>query len=65
MINRLQINNYRFSIEFCTIAANYGHKTIGSFEKALKKARPTTKWSNGVSYVRGSRLLREIELFKQ
>jgi hypothetical protein len=59
----LRINSERFSVRLCRIAENYGFKTVGSLYKAVKQAKPTTKWSNGVGYLRGSRIIKELEDF--
>lgn len=58
-----RINNERFSISFCKVAEQYGHKTIGSFKKALEKAKPSTKWCYNTTYIRGTKLLAEINAF--
>ena len=63
MTNRKHITNKRFSQNLCDVATNYGFVTIGSFLKALKKASPNTKWTFGTSYVRGTKLIKEIENF--
>jgi hypothetical protein len=59
-----RINNERFSIRLCLVAKNYGFKTIGTMYKALKKANADTKWYfRPQYYVRGERLIREIEYY--
>ena len=60
-MKRHRINNERFSIRLCLVADAYGLKTIGSMYKALKQAKPSTKWSFKTSYMRSAMLLREIE----
>jgi hypothetical protein len=65
-MNRLRINNYRFTIRFCTVARTYGFKTIGKFEKFLNGLEsPHVKLYFGTTYMRASRLIRELEEFKK
>jgi len=59
-----RINNTRFSNAFCIIAKVHGYYSVGSFEKALKRAIPNIRWYKGSDYVRGSKLLKEITIFK-
>jgi hypothetical protein len=62
---RALINKERFSVSFCQVAENYGYKTVGSFEKALRRARSHgVKWYYGTSHIRCGRLLKEIERFQ-
>ena len=60
-MKRHRINNERFSVRLCAVADAYGFKTIGSMYKALKQAKPSTKWSFNTSHMRSAMLLREIE----
>ena len=65
-MNRLRINNSRFSIRFCTIARIYGFKTVGSFSKFLYSLEsPNVKLYSHTSHIRASRLIKELEDFQK
>ena len=56
-----RINNYNYSVRVCAVADAYGFKTVGVMLKALKRAKPNTKWHFNMSSVRGTSLIKEIE----
>ena len=60
-MKRHRINNERFSVRLCSVADAYGFKTIGSMYKAIKQAKPSTRWSFNNSSMGSAMLLREIE----
>jgi hypothetical protein len=63
MKKRHRINNERFTIRLCSVANNYGFKTVGAMLAALSKANPNAKWSYSTSYVRGTRLINELKAY--
>lgn len=63
----MKITNERFTIRFCTIADNYGFKTVGKFEQFLRNLKsPSMKlWVGGDNtWYRATYLIKEIETFK-
>lgn len=65
-MNRLLINNQRFSIRFCNVAKSYGFKTIGSFSKFLNNLQgPHVKLYYNTASIRASYLIKELEEFKK
>ena len=65
MKNLHKINNQRFSIELCSVAETYGFKTVGKMVKALKQAKPHTKWCFNNLYIRGTKLLKELDKYSE
>lgn len=59
-----RINNERFSIRFCSIAEAHGFKSIGKFEDFLSQCNPSVKLYNHMSYERATRLVKELNHFK-
>lgn len=65
-MNRLKINNSRFSVSLCSIAKTYGFKTVGSFSKFLNNLEsPSTKLYYNTTYVRAFKLINELNDFKK
>jgi hypothetical protein len=64
MYSKRNINSERFTVRFCTVAKYLGFKKVGPFEKLLRQMQPNNKITFGPSHVRVSRLLREIDEFK-
>lgn len=64
MYTQKSITNSRFTVRFCTVAKYLGFKKVGPFEKLLKQMQPNNKITFGPSHVRVSRLLREINEFR-
>ena len=65
-MNRLRINNRRFSIQFCTVAKIYGFKTVGSAIKFFNNLEcPHVKLYVYDTYIRASKLIKELEQFQK
>ena len=64
MYTQKNITSSRFTIRFRTVAEYLGFKKVGPFEKLLRQMQPNNKITFGPSHVRVSRLLREIDEFK-
>lgn len=63
-MNRLRINNERFTIRFCTVAKTYGFKTVGSFKRFLDNlSSPHVKLYFNMSYVRAAFIIKELDQF--
>ncbi len=59
--NNHKINNERFSIRLVHAAECFGYTHLNSFEKALRRSKPTTIW--GTTTARS--LLKEIDNYKK
>ena len=59
-MNKLYINNERFSIRFCYVMQYYGIKTVGQASQFLNRLpTPTTKLSvNGIYHTEAVYLIR-------
>ena len=65
-MNKLRINNYRFSISFCTVAKTYGLKTVGGAIKFFNNLQsPNTKLYFGTTHIRALKLIKELEEFQK
>ena len=65
-MNKLRINNYRFSVRFCTIAKTYGLKTVGGAIKFFNNLQnPNTKLYFGTTHIRASKLIKELKEFQK
>jgi hypothetical protein len=64
MYTQKNINSSRFTVRFCTVARYLGFKKVGSFEKLLRQMEPQNKITFGPSHARVSKLLKEIDDFK-
>lgn len=63
-MNRLRINNERFTIRFCIVAKTYGFKTVGSFKRFLDNLEsPNVKLYFNMSHVRALFIIRELDEF--
>lgn len=60
MTNRTRIKNCPVKISY--VAKNYGFKTLGSFHKFLKQCNPNAKLYFGTTYIRVSKVLKDVEI---
>jgi len=61
-VNKLRINNERFTIRTCGVADNLGLTTVGQLSTILNRMRPNAKlYTQQGAYIRVSRMKREIE----
>lgn len=58
-----RINNERFTVRLCTIARNYGFKTVGKFYDFLQQVKPSQRIYQGTTHSRVSKIKRELESY--
>lgn len=60
-VNKLKINNERFSIRICDICKNMGLTTVGQLSTIISRMKPNAKlYTRQGAYIRVSRIGREI-----